>query len=201
MAIAAKFLADSGFKVLIVDWDAHHGDGTQKLLENNEKVFYFSTHGDTSLVKDEDETNPKGKYKDFYPGSNWGNVADTGGSNNVINYPVPVAKTIADFLKLSEIRAKAREEIMGAFKNMLVPAMDKFQPEFVLISCGFDAHEDDTLVALGLKTDDYRILTELVVGIANKYAKGRVVSVLEGGYSLKTIAEASVAHVKALMAE
>jgi acetoin utilization deacetylase AcuC-like enzyme len=76
--------------------------------------------------------------------------------------------------------------------------MDKYQPDFVLISCGFDAHEKDTLVGLGLKDEDYRDMTLLCVGIAEKYAKGRIISVLEGGYNLQAIASAAVVHVEAL---
>lgn len=196
IAIAAEYLANQGFRVLIVDWDAHHGDGTQRLLEANKRIFYFSTHGDTSLKYDADLD----EDTSFYPGPNWGMAKDKGGHNNVLNCPVPVAKTQKEHLEpqRTEIKAKARKEIIRAFEEKLIPAMDQFQPEFVLISCGFDAHENDTLVGLGLKTKDYEKLTNIVVNIANKYAKGRVVSVLEGGYNLQAIAESAVVHVKAL---
>ena len=76
--------------------------------------------------------------------------------------------------------------------------MDSYQPEFILISCGFDAHENDSLVGLGLKNEDYAEMTRICMGIAEKYAKGRIVSVLEGGYNLDAIAGAAKSHVEAL---
>lgn len=174
VAIAAKHLTQNlGFKrVLIVDWDAHHGDGTQDLIEDDEKIFYFSTHRDT---------------KDgFYPGSHWGKKEQHGVKRNVLNCPV------------SGSQEKCREGILSAFESQLIPAMDKYKPDFVLISCGFDAHEHDSLVGLGLTDEDYREMTRICVGIAEKYAQGRIVSVLEGGYNLEAIAGAAKVHVEAL---
>jgi acetoin utilization deacetylase AcuC-like enzyme len=178
VAIAAKHLTQNlGFqRVLIVDWDAHHGDGTQELTEGDSKIFYFSTHRDTS--------------DGFYPGPQWGKVEQHGveaGKGTVLNCPVSGSKE------------KCRREILKAFKEQLVPAMDKYKPDFVLISCGFDAHEHDSLVGLGLKDEDYQELTMMCIGIAEKFAKGRLVSVLEGGYNLNAIAGAAKVHVKALM--
>jgi acetoin utilization deacetylase AcuC-like enzyme len=177
IAIAAKHLTQHlGFKrVLIVDWDAHHGDGTQDLVEVDPKIFYFSTHQDTS--------------DGFYPGPHWGRPEQQGvgaGKGTVMNCPV------------SGTPEECRHAILEAFRNKLVPAMDSYQPQFVLISCGFDAHEKDPLVGLGLKDEDYAELTRICMGIANKYAKGRIVSVLEGGYDLDAIAGAARVHVGAL---
>lgn len=180
VAIAAKHLTKKlGFKrVLIVDWDAHHGDGTQDLTEGDPKIFYFSTHGDTS--------------DGFYPGSHWGRAEQQGlgaGKETVLNCPV------------SGTPEECRLKILEAFKDKLVPVMDRYQPEFVLISCGFDAHENDPLVGLGLKDEDFAEMTRICVGIADKYAKGRIVSVLEGGYDLEAIAGAATSHVQALNQE
>lgn len=179
VAIAAKHLTQNfGFKrVLIVDWDAHHGDGTQELTEDDPSIFYFSTHRDTSAGKG------------FYPGPYWGNQDQRGkgkGIGTVLNCPVYGSKE------------ECRQQILNAFKDQLVPAIDKYQPDFVLISCGFDAHEKDTLVGLGLKDEDYRDMTSTCVKIADKYAKGRIISVLEGGYNLNAISNAAVVHVQAL---
>ena len=177
IAIAAKHLTQNlGFKrVLIVDWDAHHGEGTQELTENDPKIFYFSTHKDTS--------------KGFYPGSHWGKAEQQGvgaGKGTVLNSPVSGSKE------------ECREGILKAFRDQLVPAMEKYQPDFVLISCGFDAHEDDPLVDLGLKDEDYEEMTLICIGIAEKYAQGRIVSILEGGYNLDAIAGAAKVHVETL---
>lgn len=177
VAIAAKHLTQNlGFKkILIVDWDAHHGDGTQKLTENDGNIFYFSTHKDTS--------------KGFYPGSHWGKASDTGGlkdQRTVLNCPV------------SGNKEECRKGIIKAFREQLVPAMEQFKPDFILISCGFDGHEGDSLVGLGLKDEDYAEMTKICVGIAGKHAQGRIVSVLEGGYNLETISSAAKAHVQAL---
>ncbi len=172
VAIAAKYLTDKlDFKrVLIVDWDAHHGDGTQALVENSGNIFYFSTHKDTSTG--------------FYPGDHWGGTDNQ--QKFVLNCPISGSKE------------NCRQQILEAFHSQLIPRMEKYQPDFILISCGFDAHENDSLVGLGLKDEDYAEMTKICVEIAKKYAKGRIVSVLEGGYDLKAISDAAKSHVQAL---
>ncbi len=177
VAIAAKHLTQNlGFKrVLIVDWDAHHGDGTQELTEEDGKIFYFSTHTDTT--------------SGFYPGPVWGRKEDQGigkGKGTVLNCPV------------SGYPDQCRNAILKAFREQLIPAMDQYKPDFVLISCGFDAHQHDSLVGLGLTDDDYREMTGICIGIAEKYAQGRIVSVLEGGYNLDAISSAAKVHVEAM---
>lgn len=179
VAIAAKHLTQNlGFqRVLIVDWDAHHGDGTQTLTEGDKKIFYFSTHKDTAVGRG------------FYPGAHWGHKTQQGvdeGKGTVLNCPV------------SGTKEECRAEILKAFRTQLIPAMDKYQPDFVLISCGFDAHENDSLVGLGLKDEDYKEMTQICISIAEKHAKGRIVSVLEGGYNLEAIAGAAKVHVETL---
>ena len=90
-------------------------------------------------------------------------------------------------------------QVIDAFRHPLTEAMKQFRPEFILISCGFDGHKDDPLGGFDLTNEDYATLTSCVNQIAHQYAKGRVVSVLEGGYNLEAIAAASVSHVRALM--
>lgn len=177
VAIAAKYLSNLNFKVVIIDWDAHHGDGTQELVEDDKNIFYFSTHRDTAM--------DPATGSSFYPGPHWGHADQTGMHHNVMNCPV------------SGNNEKCRKEILSSFEK-LEKSMDTFQPDFVLISCGFDAHENDTLVGLGLKDEDYVTMTKCAIRIAEKYADGRIVSVLEGGYNLEAISGAAKVHVETL---
>jgi len=176
VAIAATYLAKMGLKVAIVDWDVHHGEGTQEMVENNKNIFYFSVHRDTTR---------------FYPGAPYGEHDQEGAFQNVLNRPVNyVAGTDTNIM---------REEVLGSFKEFEV-AMDFFEPDFILISCGLDSHRDDpcTKKGLGLHDIDYQTMTDICVNIANKYCKGRIVSALEGGYSLEPMNKSVVAHVEAL---
>lgn len=155
--------------VLIVDWDLHHGNGTQEIFDADPTVFYFSTH-----------------QAGIYPGT--GRTSDKGvgaALGTKMNVPIQPTKI-------------AREEILQAVQGPLTKAMESFKPELVLISCGFDAHESDPLGQLNLTDADFGTLTRLVMQIADKYAKGRLVSVLEGGYNLEALGSASMAHVKEL---
>ncbi len=170
VAIAAKYLSKQGYKTVIVDWDAHHGDGTQELTERDKNIFYFSTHRDTN---------------GFYPGSHWGQAQEKGLYDNVMNCPV-----------LGNDEA-CRAGILKAFQKF-EEKMDEYKPDFVLISCGFDAHKNDDLVGLGLVDEDYKTMTRTCMRIADKYAKGRIVSVLEGGYNLEAISGAAKVHVETL---
>lgn len=176
VAIAARYALQKGIeRVLIIDWDVHHGDGTQTLTEHDPSIFYFSTHKDTS--------------RGFYPGPHWGRRSQKGkkeGKGTVLNCPINPDKV------------NPREAVRKAFAEDLTIAMESFKPKLILISCGFDAHKNDTLVGLGLEDEDYAFLTDISVQIANKHAEGRIVSILEGGYSLETIAGAAKVHVEAL---
>lgn len=167
VAIGARYVQEKfGVKrVLIVDWDAHHGDGTQAIFEKDPSVFYFSTHGI------------------MYPGT--GHAHETG-VGNLCNCPIPASPS-------------ANQDIIKAFQEKLFPAMEEFQPEFIFISCGFDAlHTDPLGGQLGMKPEDFATLTHIVKEIGQKYAKGRIVSCLEGGYDLNGIGAAAVAHVESL---
>lgn len=174
VAITAKYALNNGInRVLIVDWDVHHGDGTQELIQHDKNIFYFSTHSDTS--------------NGFFPGPHWGQVEAN--SENILNCPIDPRKV------------NPREAVKEAFKS-LVLKMNDFKPELVLISCGFDAHKEEQDIGPGglqLEDEDFVEMTQTCVQIANQYSNGRIISVLEGGYNLKTIARLSVAHVAALM--
>jgi acetoin utilization deacetylase AcuC-like enzyme len=158
-------------RVLIVDWDVHHGNGTQDIFYEDGSVFFFSTH-----------------QSPWYPGT--GHARETGagaGKGTTLNCPLPAGS--------------GRAEIFASFKQQLLPAMEKFRPEFVLISAGFDSRAGDPLGGFQLTDIDFADLTKLVRGMADKYAKGRIVSLLEGGYNLSGLATAAAAHVGALLVD
>jgi acetoin utilization deacetylase AcuC-like enzyme len=157
-------------RALIVDWDVHHGNGTQDIFYADPTVFFFSTH-----------------QWPLYPGT--GRADETGagaGVGTTMNCPLPAGS--------------GRREILGAIENSLVPAMERFRPEFVFISAGFDSRAGDLLGRFTLTDRDFADLTRAVMQIADRYAGGRLVSLLEGGYSLPGLASASAAHVEALAA-
>jgi acetoin utilization deacetylase AcuC-like enzyme len=158
-------------RVLIVDWDVHHGNGTQDIFYDDPSVFFFSTH-----------------QWPLYPGS--GRSDETGegaGVGATMNFPFSAGS--------------GRREILGAVQYSLVPAMERFRPELALISAGFDSRMGDPLGRFTLADRDFADLTRAVMEIADRYAGGRVVSVLEGGYNMEGLASASAAHVKALGGE
>jgi acetoin utilization deacetylase AcuC-like enzyme len=151
-------------KVLIVDLDVHHGNGTQDIFYEDGSVFYFSTH-----------------ESPWYPWT--GSRDETGqgkGLGMTANCPMP--------------SGSGREEFLAAFEHVLLPAAHRFKPELVIISAGFDARHGDPLGRLTLDDEDYIDLTALVLGIAREHAEGRVVSILEGGYNLRGLASAAAAH-------
>ncbi len=157
-------------RVLIVDWDVHHGNGTQDIFYEDGSVFFFSTH-----------------QSPWYPGT--GHTRETGagaGKGTTLNCPLPTGS--------------GRTEIFAAFEKQLLPAMENFRPEFVLISAGFDSRAGDPLGGFLLSDADFADLTKIVRGIADQHAKGRIVSLQEGGYNLSGLASATAAHVGALMA-
>ncbi len=156
-------------KVLIVDWDVHHGNGTQAAFYEDPSVLYFSVH----------------QYP-FYPGT--GNEAEKGrgkGLNHTINVPLSAGSGDREFI--------------DAFEQRLRPAAISFSPDFVFISAGFDAHENDTLGGMRVTTEGYGKLSGIVKGIAEQCCRGRLVSVLEGGYGLDGLAASVEAHVRVLM--
>jgi len=171
VAIAARFLQRKHAlpRILIVDWDVHHGNGTQDAFYSDGGVMYFSTH-----------------LSPFYPHT--GAAEETGkdaGRGLILNVPLP--------------EGAGDPEVLKAYEEKLKPAALAFKPDFVLISCGFDSHQNDTLGRLAITSEGFGKMTRIVKEIAAASAKGRVVSMLEGGYNLDNLASASAAHVKALM--
>lgn len=155
-------------RVVIVDWDVHHGNGTQDIFYKDPTVFFFSTH-----------------QWPLYPGT--GRAGETGegdGKGFTMNFPFPAGS--------------GRHEILGAVEQSLMPAMKEFRPDLVMVSAGFDSRVGDLLGDFTLTDADFTDLTRAVMTIAGKYAGGRVVSVLEGGYNLSGLASAAAAHVEAL---
>jgi acetoin utilization deacetylase AcuC-like enzyme len=168
-AIAAAHAAERyGLtRVAVVDFDVHHGNGTQAAFYNKPGLFYASSH-----------------QSPFYPGT--GSRNETGIDHNIVNLPLARGCDSAQF------RARSEAEIL--------PALRDFAPEFLIISAGFDAHYLDPLASLELQDDDFRWITDELMQIADASCKGRVVSVLEGGYSMEGLASGTAAHVRRLMA-
>jgi acetoin utilization deacetylase AcuC-like enzyme len=155
-------------KVLIADWDVHHGNGTQDTFYSDGSVFVFSTH-----------------QSPWYPFTGSANETGEGkGKNCIMNCPFPAGS--------------GRNEIVGAFRERLRRAADRFKPDLVFISAGFDSRLDDPLGLFTLSDNDFADLTAVSIEIAGQHAGGRLVSVLEGGYNLRGLASATTAHVNAL---
>jgi acetoin utilization deacetylase AcuC-like enzyme len=153
-------------RVAVVDFDVHHGNGTQAAFWDDASLFYGSTH-----------------QWPLYPGT--GSTGETGSANNIVNVPLPPMSGSQAF-RLGMTR-------------ILLPALDAFAPEMLLISAGFDAHKSDPLAQLLLEEADYTWATEQLLDIARRHARGRVVSTLEGGYDLVALGASAAAHVRVLM--
>ncbi|MBI3603569.1 MAG: histone deacetylase, partial [Nitrospirae bacterium] len=156
-------------RVLIVDWDVHHGNGTQHAFYDDPSVLFFSTH----------------QYP-HYPGT--GRATERGegaGEGSTINVPMSAGQGDEDYREV--------------FERVLVPAADQFKPDLVLISAGFDAHRDDPLAGMGLTEDGYETLSRTVLDIARRHCQGRVLSCLEGGYHLPALAASVERHVLAMV--
>lgn len=171
IAIGARYAQKKyGIKrILIADWDLHHGNGTQHIFWEDPSVFYFSTH----------------EYP-FYPGTGGSHERGKGaGLGFTLNVPIRPSP-------------QAREEILAAFSETLTQEMKAFKPELVMISAGFDAHHLDPLGHLNLTEEDFATLTTVMKQIAEEHAQGRIVSVLEGGYHLQALAKSAAAHISTL---
>lgn len=169
IALAARHAQTRGVeRALIVDWDVHHGNGTQDIFYDDGSVFFFSVH-----------------QSPLYPGT--GAAEETGrgpGEGATLNCPFPAGA--------------GRAEILGAFEQKLVPAMAQFRPGLILVSAGFDSREDDPIGGFKLTDADFADLTQLLLRLADEYADGRLVSVLEGGYNPAGLGSSVVAHVQVL---
>ncbi len=173
VAIAARYLQmEQGIeRVAIIDFDVHHGNGTQHIFENDPTVFYYSIHQHPSF------TFP-GTGREFEQGEGEG----LGFTKNSLALPGQGDEVYEQF-----------------FENDLKPAMEAFRPEFILLSAGFDAHEEDDLADMRVTTEGYSRMMRTVVQLAETYADGRIISVLEGGYCLKRLPELAANHVKLLL--
>jgi acetoin utilization deacetylase AcuC-like enzyme len=155
-------------RVLIVDFDVHHGNGTQEIFYEDPRVGFLSIH-----------------RHPFYPGS--GTADETGsraGLGTTRNVPIRYGTH--------------RDAYHAAFRSALEDMADRLHPQLVLISAGFDAHEADPIGSLGLEAEDFARLTHVIRDVAGTHAAGRVVSLLEGGYNLATLPQCVLAHVEAL---
>lgn len=152
-------------RVAVIDFDVHHGNGTQAAFESDPNLFYASTH-----------------QWPLYPGTG---RASERGLGNILNRPLSAGA--------------GSEEFRAAYGDEILPALEAFQPHFILISAGFDGHYLDPLAHLALREADFEWVTGEIVRIAGKHCQGRVVSALEGGYDLTALALSTKAHVRALM--
>jgi acetoin utilization deacetylase AcuC-like enzyme len=152
-------------RIAVIDFDVHHGNGTQRAFEADAGLFYASTH-----------------QSPLYPGTG---AADETGVGNIVNVPLRPMSGSGPFR-------------LG-FTRRILPALDDFRPELVVVSAGFDAHRDDPLAQLLLDKTDYTWVTERLVEIARHHAGGRLVSTLEGGYDLAALGASAAAHVRVLM--
>ncbi len=167
VAIATRHLQSLGCgRVLIVDWDVHHGNGTQEIFYEDPTVAYYSLH-----------------QHPFYPGTGLEHETGAGaGRGSTLNRPLPPAFPVERFREI--------------FTHDIAALQRDFSPEFVVLSCGFDAHRDDPLGGQLLDDADFAHLTEVLV---ETVPRGRLLSILEGGYNLQALGGVTVAHVGALL--
>ena len=172
IAIAARYLQKQhGIqKIAIIDFDVHHGNGTQHIFDQDPNVLYYSIHEHPSFA---------------YPGT--GREFEVGvgeGDGFTVNSPI--------------LPGRGDDEYRRCIMQDMVPAVKKFDPEFILVSAGFDAHVSDMMSGTNLSTDGYDFITEVILNLANKYTDGRVVSVLEGGYNLEILPLLVENHIRML---
>ena len=171
VAVAARYAQSKhgAQRIAIVDWDVHHGNGTQDIFYEDGSVLFCSTH-----------------QSPWYPGTGAKDERGEGkGADATINCPFPAGS--------------GRDEIIGAFRELLLPAIDHFKPDLILISAGFDSRAGDPLGQFLLTDEDFQQLTNLMTDAAARHCHGRLVSLLEGGYSLEGLANGVEAHVKGLL--
>ena len=166
IAVAARYLQNKYKvdKVAIIDFDVHHGNGTQEIFYNDQSVAYGSSH-----------------EFPLFPGTGAENET---GAGNIFNATLKAGTTSKEFIAI--------------FDQKVLKAIDKFKPEVILISAGFDAHKRDPLANISLDSDDFFRITKNIVDIANTHSKGRVISFLEGGYDLQALSESIIEHLNAL---
>lgn len=165
IALAAKHALNTVSRVAVIDFDVHHGNGTQDLLWDEPNVMFVSSH-----------------QMPLYPGT--GQASETGAHGQVHNHP------LAPY--------SGSQEMRQLYTDVILPKVEAFNPDLILLSAGFDAHAEDPLAQLNWSTEDFAWLTRQLVMLAEHVCAGRIVSVLEGGYDLAALADASAAHVTAL---
>ena len=175
VAVAAKYLQsrfDIG-KVLIIDWDVHHGNGTQSIFMDDPSAFFFSIHEHPTFS---------------YPGTGrrW-EIGKGKGEGATIN--APMAPGSSD------------EEYRLVFEQTLFPAAEQFRPDFILVSAGFDAHDDDPLSDIRLSGEGFRFMTRQVIAMAERFCGGKLLSVLEGGYEISSLTSSVAIHIQELLEE
>ncbi len=172
VAIGARYVQKQwGIKrVGIIDFDVHHGNGTQQIFENDDSVFYYSIHEHPSFA---------------YPGT--GREFETGaaeGAGYTLNTPILPGRGDMDYRK--------------KLTTDMIPAFKKFEPEVMILSAGFDAHSSDLMSGINLTTEGYKFISETIMNLVNKISAGRVISVLEGGYNLEILPQLVSDHIKML---
>jgi acetoin utilization deacetylase AcuC-like enzyme len=173
VAIAARALQaeEDVERILIVDWDVHHGNGTQEVFEDDPSVLYFSTH-----------------QWPYYPGTgDFGEIGRGRGEGATVNVPLPAGC--------------GDDEYVGVFQRVLVPVAHDFRPELILVSCGFDAHADDPLASMDVSERGFRDLATIVRALGDTLCEGRVAFVLEGGYAASGLREGTRAVLDVILAE
>lgn len=165
-AVAARYLQSNYDikKIAIIDFDVHHGNGTQEIFYNDNSVLYGSIH-----------------QHPLFPGTG---LESEIGAGNIFNAPIEAGTSSEEFLRV--------------FNEKILVNVDRFEPEVIIISAGFDAHKRDPLATINLNSEDYFTMTQDIVGIANRHSKGRVISFLEGGYDLQALSESIQSHFKGL---
>jgi acetoin utilization deacetylase AcuC-like enzyme len=167
-AVAARYLQSNYDikKIAIIDFDVHHGNGTQEIFYNDNSVLYGSIH-----------------QHPLFPGTG---LESEIGVGNIFNAPIEAGTSSEEFLRV--------------FNEKILANVDRFEPEVIIISAGFDAHKRDPLATINLNSEDYFTMTQDIVGIAKRHSKGRVISFLEGGYDLQALSESIQSHFKGLSA-
>lgn len=174
IAIAAQHLLDNHAiqRILILDWDVHHGNGTQHTFEADPRVLFVSIHGHPGIL---------------YPGTGYERERGTGrGEGFTINCPMLPPAGDAEYRRV--------------FEQTILPAVERYRPEFAMISAGFDAHQDDPLGPMALSTESFGWMTDALTDAAKRHCGGRLVSLLEGGYSLQALGASVALHVERLLA-
>jgi acetoin utilization deacetylase AcuC-like enzyme len=175
VAIAARYLQETwGLKRIgIIDFDVHHGNGTQQIFETDPTVLFYSIHEHPTFAY-------PGTGREFERGSGLG-------YGYTLNSPL--------------LPGQGDEDYREIFERDLIPAFDRFRPEFILVSAGFDAHEEDDMSSIYLSTRGFSWIMRKIVELAERHAKGRLVSVLEGGYCLERLPELIDNHLRILLGD